>query len=367
MSRTAAEPGSRAAQVSFELDQFDLIDGDRCEVRGRWLGVRGRRFLRPALTLTVDGHSRRLLADLADKPWHAEDGSPWHASFPCDLSATDLAAAELTVAPDLTVELQLPRRSRSRSGAGRAARAPAPPARDRADASATPSPLVRRSRADAGERLRRELVDARNEQRRLQSQVDHVRAENGELTKRITGLVAHIGGLERQLAEVTGAREQLAANLLEQRAKRGKLAAERNDALRRLEEMTVRRDAARYDHDELLRKLDASQTAHRQTLASLDRALADRDAAAVGDGAAPARSRPAAGALHGSAEVVGDRTTGRPPPDAVSGVVEPAPLALRADRARGAHGYARSWSSYATVVVALLVVALLLALIVLRP
>jgi hypothetical protein len=260
------ESVSRTAQVQFELEQFEVIDGDRCEVRGRWLGVRGRRFLRPVLRFTVDGRSMRLLADLAGKPWAAEDGGPWHASFPCALAGTELIGVELSVAPDLTVALQSrrPTSSESASGPDRAARGPAPNAADESHARVTPSPFERRSRADAGERLRRELVDARTEQRRLQSQVDHLRLEKKEL-------IGQAGEVKEELDAVTRARKQLAAQLQLERAKLEGVAAERDEALFQLDAMTAKRDAARYDHTELVRKLKAGETAHQQTLADRDR------------------------------------------------------------------------------------------------
>jgi hypothetical protein len=267
------ESVSRTAQVRFELEQFEVIDGDRCEVRGRWLGVRGRRFLRPVLRFTVDGRSVRLLADLAGKPWAAEDGGTWHASFPCALAGTELIGVELSVAPDLTVALQSrpPTSSESAPRPDRAARGPTPNATDESHARATPSPFEPRSRADAGERLRRELVDARSEQRRLQSQVDHLRVEKRDTAQRIRELIAQADEVQRELDGVTRAREQLAAQLQLERAKLQGVAAERDEALFQLDAMTAERDAARYDHTELVRKLKAGETAHQRTFADRDR------------------------------------------------------------------------------------------------
>jgi hypothetical protein len=260
------ESVSRSAQVRFELEQFEVIDGDRCEVRGRWLGIRGRRFLRPVLTFTVDGRSKRLLADLAGKPWAAEDGGPWHASFPCALADTELVGVELSVSPDLTVALQSrsPRSSESAPAPDRAARGPAPHTADESHARATPSPFERRSRADAGERLRRELVDARAEQRRLQSQVDYLRLEKKDAAQRISELIGQAGEVERELDALTQVREQLAGEL-------EGVAAERDEALFQLDVMTAKRDAARYDYTELVRKFKAREAAHQQTPADRSR------------------------------------------------------------------------------------------------
>lgn len=78
-------------------------------VVGRWFGVRGRRFVRPALILTgEDGSEHRLLAELGDKPWVAADGEPWRATFAVT-SAEELERADrvdLSVSPDVNVELR---------------------------------------------------------------------------------------------------------------------------------------------------------------------------------------------------------------------------------------------------------------------
>jgi hypothetical protein len=67
-------------QTGFELDRFQWSDEDRLEVEGRWFGVRGRRFVRPVLTVQVAGARRRLLAVLDQKPWNASDGESWVAA-----------------------------------------------------------------------------------------------------------------------------------------------------------------------------------------------------------------------------------------------------------------------------------------------
>src|SRR3981081_2491681 len=65
---TALEP------ASFEVERFAL-DGNSClEVRGRWFGGRGPRFMRPTLTAVADGREQRMLAVLDHKPWVAEEG-----------------------------------------------------------------------------------------------------------------------------------------------------------------------------------------------------------------------------------------------------------------------------------------------------
>jgi hypothetical protein len=344
------EPLSRTAQVQFELEQFEVIDGDRCEVRGRWLGIRGRRFLRPVLTFTVDGRSIRLLADLAGKPWAAEDGGTWRASFPCALSGAELVGAELSVAPDVTVALpsRRPTSPESAPAGERAAPGPAPYTTDQSHPQATPSPFEPRSRADAGERLRRELVDARAEQRRLQNEADHLRVEKDDAAQRITELIARSGEVERELDALTRAREQLAAELQ-------RVAGERDEALFGLDAMTAKRDAARYDYTELVRKLKAREAAHQQTLTDRDRAIADRDDARAAPDAAVAKSAKLA------------RANDQPPSADPSTIRDRATLPRRTTGLRpGMRSHVRSFRHVSPAVV-LLVIALLVTLIVLRP
>ena len=111
----AVEPATTGTNgVAFELDRFEMAGGDRFEVNGRWFGIRGRRFMRPSLTLVADEEQRRLLADLEHKPWAAEDGEPWEATFPYEDDEAGWVEAELNVAPDITITLQLPGANRSR-------------------------------------------------------------------------------------------------------------------------------------------------------------------------------------------------------------------------------------------------------------
>src|SRR4051795_927388 len=89
----------------FEVDQFEWSAPDRLQVSGRWFGLRGHRFMRPALMVETDGRRRRLLALLEHKPWAAEEGEPWLAAFGWPGGPADLDAAELAVAPSVAVEL----------------------------------------------------------------------------------------------------------------------------------------------------------------------------------------------------------------------------------------------------------------------
>ena len=73
----ALHPGVARAGASFELSRLELEDG-RLLVSGWWSGVRGIRFVRPALV--IDG--RQVLATLEHKPWATADDGSWTAAFP---------------------------------------------------------------------------------------------------------------------------------------------------------------------------------------------------------------------------------------------------------------------------------------------
>ena len=107
MAEAVESAAASASGVAFELDRIEA-GSDRLEVNGRWFGVRGRRFIRPSLTLLADEEQKRLLASLDHKPWAAEDGEPWRASFPYEQKDEQWLEAELNVAPDITVSVPLP-------------------------------------------------------------------------------------------------------------------------------------------------------------------------------------------------------------------------------------------------------------------
>src|SRR4051794_14498273 len=76
-------------RAGLEVERFELAGNACLELRGRWFGVRGRRFMRPALTALADGREQRILAVLDHKPWDAEDGETWLAAFPCPTDPTE--------------------------------------------------------------------------------------------------------------------------------------------------------------------------------------------------------------------------------------------------------------------------------------
>jgi hypothetical protein len=307
---------SEVGRVSFELDRFELV-GESWEVHGRWYGVRGRRFMRPALTLTLEGRPTRLLADLAHKPWPAEDGEPWQALFPGDAAAGELDEAELTVAPDVTVALPAPT-GRRPSRRRRAATDHAGPARSRGEAS-RPSPDMARPRGEtarAGSRragadpvadLTRELGKERAVRQRLERQLERAENELGQAVARADELTAELARLagERDAARAAGdeteaayeglqrVRDQVAAELegegrerrrveaeLEgERRERRRVEAELEGERRERRRVEAERTAALQERDEAERGAEAAAAEREGALALRDHALAERDAA----------------------------------------------------------------------------------------
>src|SRR3954452_2579603 len=92
-------------QLGFALEHFRWAGEERLEVTGRWFGVRGRRFVRPTITLRAGGRRRRLIALLDHKPWPATENEPWTAAFAWRGAHEAITAARLEVAPDVILEL----------------------------------------------------------------------------------------------------------------------------------------------------------------------------------------------------------------------------------------------------------------------
>ena len=53
MSTSGYPEAPPASDVAFDVERFEWTAVDRLEVRGRWTGVRGRRFMRPSLNIDV--------------------------------------------------------------------------------------------------------------------------------------------------------------------------------------------------------------------------------------------------------------------------------------------------------------------------
>lgn len=265
--------------ASFEVERFELGGNARLEVRGRWFGVRGRRFMRPALTAVADGREQRILAVLDHKPWDAEEGETWLAAFPCSTDPAALVQAELTVAPDVTVPLPRPStpatRRRPRRGAQRSSPRPGDTkvkdgGADRGHVGDTDDTG---DSGDAGSRLRlerdaalRSRDEAVYELRAVKRECERLRGERHQaLAAREAAIAARHESIE---AEVSVRSAELRAE------------AERERAGARLAARTAReRDEARATRDEAARERDEARAECDDAQRSRNRMLAERDTA----------------------------------------------------------------------------------------
>ena len=103
---------AKAQQLSFELERFEWISGDRLEVVGRWHGITGRRLARPVLIVDTGGERERLAALPPGRP--AVTDEPWRARFAWPRDPDEIETAELEIGRTVVVELPTPRRRRRR-------------------------------------------------------------------------------------------------------------------------------------------------------------------------------------------------------------------------------------------------------------
>jgi hypothetical protein len=267
--------------ASFEVERFGWTSSDRLELVGRWFGVRGRRFLRPVLDVEVDGARRRLLALLEHKPWPATDGHEWTAAFPWEGEPAGFNKAELSVGPDVAVELP----------------AAAPPARG----SGTAGRRGEGRGPNAGRRerevLEAELATARAEIERLRHELDRVRAahrdEIGELSAtldaergRIRELGASLRSVRAQAARSEAERDRAVGERDSALSERAQAAQTRDQGERALTALERERAAAHNAREQAQRErntwMSRAEAAMVQRDAAVQRALrAERDARAA--------------------------------------------------------------------------------------
>ena len=190
-------------QTGFELDRFQWSEDGRLEVEGRWFGVRGRRFVRPVLTVQVGGARRRLLAVLEHKPWMAVEGTVWIAAFPWEGSHEDVGDAELEVGA-LTVDLPPPggpeqpstRHKVESTPRMSTAAAPAKPPRVVTPPEPTGDPVLRAA-GESRQQLERDLAAARAELGRVRARHEEelraARTEARAATERLQALENRAG------------------------------------------------------------------------------------------------------------------------------------------------------------------------------
>jgi hypothetical protein len=300
-------PSPVAPGVAFEVERFEWTARDRLELVGRWSGLRGHRFLRPTLDVQVEGERHRMLAVLEHKPWAPEDGQDWVAAFTWRGEPANFDEAELTVSPDLAVQLPAPGGSVEPGEASVAT-----PATDRLPA--------RRPRSAV---LEAELAAALAEIERAGEELERTRAMHSEAAKelreRLRGEHAKIKALETELEQVRAGialAEQAAAEDADRlRDERDAAAAERDVAMTARDAAVAEADEARSARDEALQKLSAVEGERDALAEARDRARLERNAwmsraraAATGRPSAEARAMP---------KPLGDREPAAPEDDAI--------------------------------------------------
>ncbi|WP_187369086.1 hypothetical protein [Baekduia soli] len=262
---TADDPGSAAA-VAFALERLEASADGLLEITGTWSGVRGMRFVRPALLVDDAGRERTLLATLDHKPW-APDGRPWRAAFPWDGGRLDPRRAQLAVAPSIVVPL---------------------------DGAAGP-PLADPHAAD-----RRRLAEAQERIRRLESEVAFLRRERTAVAPAPAPVPAQgpaapapppardpaVADLTAQrdaaIAERDAARRERDAAREELQDRRRRLQAaerQREEAAARAAEAEHRRDAVSGEQDALRREREQADRERARVARELEQARGDLEVA----------------------------------------------------------------------------------------
>lgn len=272
------------------MDRLAATEDGRVEVSGRWFGVRGRRFVRPTLTLTLgeDGPPQRWLADLEHKPWAALDGEPWTAAFPVDVELASASSIELSVAPDIEIMLRAPEGATGSSAASPvAAQARSPMAKQDTRGSRRPS-----ARAQDVERLSTRLSSAQaalERERERRAGVDEALEEQRAESRRLSAELARARA-ELDLAH-TLQRESEAMSAELDATRRQLRAAER-----RLEELAAEQDRATQVHASVaaeLRERSGALESARDALEQERTRSAERVRSAQARAAAPPQMPPA--------------------------------------------------------------------------
>jgi hypothetical protein len=257
--------------VTFEVERFEWVDGDRLEVSGRWYGLRGHRFVRPVLVVQAGDDQRRLLAVLDHKPWAAEDGDEWIAAFPWEGQPVELTSAELAVAPSLAVDLPVPRVLRRRGKAPAPSEGPLHARRGPAEVEQTaPGPSAP---AEASESVSPEEVAALRAQ--LAAEQASVRRLAAQLEEAHQGLAAARAAADDQDAL---ARERDAA-IAERDQARANANLDHDGIVEERDQAVHERAAALYARDEALDERAAADFERKNAIAERDAAFVERDRA----------------------------------------------------------------------------------------
>lgn len=279
---------AQRAGVSFELERLDL-EGDELVVTGHWSGVRGLRFVRPALV--VD--DRRILASLEHKPWAPSLDRTWIAAFPWDRDDVDVGRLKLAVGSQVTVPLDDAPSAAIKSDASPAVlesgsgREPAPVTPIRARASQRPEPEPESRPAAAAPAAASATataaapapvpVAAPDAVAQLEAELDAVRCERDALVRRLEESERLAREREQRASDESAALDELA---------RARTTAERDRdrALAQLAEAVAAREAAvrarsrmEIAHDEALKVRESAEAALATAQAQREEANSQRD------------------------------------------------------------------------------------------
>ena len=243
-------------EIAFELERYEFKGDDRVEISGRWSGVRGRRFIRPTLTVMTGGRGSRALADLEHKPWAPEEGKLWMAAFSCTVEDATALEAELNVAPDITITLPAP------SGA-----------------TATGAKRAKRERPGREPRVRRELLERPAPQRRTAARPSQESTARRELAAVKTTMDAAIADKERLLHESDAEKERLQAELAASKTELAQLSARVEELTAELDRAVAARKSAVAARDQALETSQRSLAERNTAVQAREQAVAARDAA----------------------------------------------------------------------------------------
>jgi hypothetical protein len=265
-------PAPALPSVTFEVERFEWTSDDQLEVVGRWFGLRGHRFLRPTLDVEVRGARRRMLAVLEHKPWAAEEGEEWVAAFAWAGEPARLDDAELTVSPDLAVQLPLPDSDEDATEpiVAEAERLPARRPRTAVLEDELAAALAEVQRRDEELAQLRETHsemtrELRERARTAQEKAKQLETELEKLRKRMVTAEEEVETARR------AAEEERRRQLDSMRDERDAATADRNRA-------EAEAEAARADRDEALKKLAATESEHAALVEARDRAREERNA-----------------------------------------------------------------------------------------
>jgi hypothetical protein len=263
------------AEVTFEIDRFEWAGDGRLELAGRWFGLRGHRFLRPTLDVAVNGERRRMLADLEHKPWAADDGAEWIAAFIWRGDPAPFEDAELTVSPDLAVQLP------AVGGAARAGPAKAAATVERRPAGRPRTAVLEGELASLlseSQKLRDQLSAEQTNVRGLDTQVRQARAELASAQAEAEAARAEAD--EARAAALEAREEASTAQVRVERAQADAEAAraEAQAAAPEAGRLRAELEEAQRDRDEALARLTATERDLAAATEARDRARDERNA-----------------------------------------------------------------------------------------